>query len=64
MQPTNKLRFVESEAREYYGDGFARVFKNRVLQQLWESTTDIDTITGKPVVEWRDVPLEVEHADG
>ena len=64
MTPTNKLRFVEREAREYYDEGFARVFKQRVLQQWWEDqSTDMYWANGNPG-EWRDVPLEDEHANG
>ena len=61
MIPTNKLRFVEKK-EIISTDSINNVTLNRhirVLQQLWESETKIDLITGEPYVEWRDVPLEV-----
>lgn len=57
MKPTNQLRFVEREVREYVTEDMARVFKNRVLQQWWASV-DYDKL--EILGEWRDVPLEAE----
>ena len=57
MTPTAKLRFIERIVRspEYYEGVSKRV---RILQQWWEQQNSFDMITGQPIGEWRDVPLE------
>ena len=58
MTPTNKLRFVEREDRQWVDDRTYNIRKIRVLQQWWEdSRHDIHWIDGTPG-EWRDVPME------
>ena len=60
MTPTTKLRFVERfEITERRPDGynFGRIV--HILQQWWDK--DIATITGDPIGEWRDVPIEKEQ---
>ena len=68
MTPTNKLRFVERDCYIKNGESFREPFKQRVLQQWWESTS-MGTINfgfggeiplGEVTGEWRDVPLEEE----
>lgn len=61
MNPTNYLRFVKRtipiHGEPHSPDGMVgRV--TMILQQLWESPTKIDLITGKYLSEWRDVPTE------
>ena len=56
MTPTNKLRFVERTRPDYPGALTGRII--HVLQQWWEKSDLFDMITGLPVGEWRDVPLE------
>lgn len=66
MQPTNKLRFVERDCYVKNGEPLTYPFKQRVLQQLWESASEIDIITGRHTsasAEWRDVPLEGDNND-
>ena len=61
MKPTNNLRFVK-RAIPIHGEphspngSIGRVVM--ILQQMWESETKFDLITGEYYVEWRDVPLE------
>ena len=61
MKPTNNLRFVK-RAIPIHGESHnpngsvGRVV--HILQQMWESETKFDVITGKYYVEWRDVPTE------
>jgi hypothetical protein len=60
MNPTNKLRFVEREQKQWVDDRTYNVRTIRVLQQWWEDNRhDIHWVDGAPG-EWRDVPLEVE----
>jgi len=66
MTPTNKLRFVERDLYRYENpEGTVTAAQTiRVLQQWWEDqSTDVYWVNGNPG-EWRDVPLEVEHANG
>jgi hypothetical protein len=58
MKPTPKLRFVKRVIAVPATDGVGRTV--RVLQQWWEKPDSFDMITGLPVGEWRDVPLEQE----
>jgi hypothetical protein len=59
MNPTNNLRFVMRVISSYQTEEGVTVGRNvQILQQLWESPTKIDVITGKPYAEWRDVPTE------
>ena len=61
MKPTNNLRFVK-RAIPIHGEphspngSIGRVVM--ILQQMWESETKFDLITGEYYVEWRDVPTE------
>ena len=63
MQPTNNLRFVKrtvpihGEPHNPNGSVGRKVY---ILQQMWESDTKFDIITGKHCFEWRDVPVEDE----
>ena len=63
MNRTNNLRFVKrtipihGEPHDPNGS-VGRVVM--ILQQMWESETKFDVITGKLYAEWRDVPLEEE----
>jgi hypothetical protein len=54
MTPTNRLRFVEREDRQWVDDRTYNVRKIRVLQQWWE----VECPDGMYYGEWRDVPLE------
>jgi hypothetical protein len=63
MNPTNYLRFVKRviPIREHNEPDTLHVVVGRevtVLQQLWESPTKVDLITGEFLSEWRDVPTE------
>ena len=61
MKPTNNLRFVKrtipihGEPHDPNGS-VGRVVM--ILQQMWESETKFDLITGEYYAEWRDVPTE------
>ena len=67
MLPTNRLRFVERDCYIKNGEAFTHPFKERVLQQWWQShmTTNLgwtgDMPVGQAQGEWRDVPLEAEQ---
>jgi hypothetical protein len=56
MKPTNELRWV---LRKPYGSGLTQHGAHHVLQQKWIKP-EYDIITGNPVCEWRDVPVEEE----
>jgi len=63
MIPTARLRFVKRtvpiQGEPYSPHGMVGKVVN-ILQQMWESETKFDVITGKYYIEWRDVPLEEE----
>jgi len=61
MNPTNYLRFVKRFVPihgEPHGPNGAVGVSTMILQQLWESPTKVDLITGEFLSEWRDVPTE------
>lgn len=61
MNPTNYLRFVKRFVPihgEPHGPNGAVGKSVMILQQLWESPTKVDLITGEFLSEWRDVPTE------
>jgi len=61
MNPTNYLRFIKRfvpiHGEPHEPNGSVGVSK-MILQQLWESPTKVDLITGEFLSEWRDVPTE------
>lgn len=61
--PTMNLRFIERENFSHVGvhgellsEGFSRVIKTQVLQQLWVNGVDSTS-------EWRDVPLHTPKGE-
>ena len=71
MTPTAKLRFVERDSYSHNGEFFRHPHKETILQQWWENRNMRLAVQafdeyGTPIAryqgEWRDVPLEQEHA--
>ena len=64
MIPTNKLRFVERAVPSTGANYPIQIV--RILQQWWENNLTLnlgwtgDIPIGKPIGEWRDVPVDVE----
>jgi len=60
MTPTAELRFVEREVFLGHSDTKPEWETIRVLQQKWEGDF-FDSITGRLIEQWRDVPLVKEE---
>jgi hypothetical protein len=61
MNPTNYLRFIKRFVPihgEPHSPNGSVGRSAMILQQLWESPTKVDLITGEFLSEWRDVPTE------
>ena len=66
MTPTPVLRYIQRkhQMHPFYRDsqtGGPAYQTYHVLQQWWEWPDSFDVVAGRPVGEWRDVPMEEEQ---